>query len=557
MIRSTRRSRRRLSSLITVVFLTLSVPIGAGPPEELPGVVVRTYCGSSNYPPRLRRIALSHFYTDELANPTGLYGPKVRIVTEGSTAPSEHCSFIHDPNSVQTALVTAFYIATQAIDLAECWTKRFIPWGNDGRLDIVIYRSEECQGSYDFTTKQVRVGLFDREDETVVSISPDVVAHEAGHAIIGALKPGLTARNSTALHEGLADAVAAMIILSDPDVVARVLSDTGGHLQRDNGATRLVEEASSKTELKMAGISADSNPRCLRSLVNSEKLDCEKLDIYDRYMSYSTRFAWRGNPYSVGQCISGALYDLFVSLYEREVAAGTRQEKAVGDARTITGSLMLLALDFVGEHGVALHEYALALLRADSVFYNGENTNQLCTVLVDRGFIRSRDDALAELASLVDSVPVAILSPQYSERDEIFSGIYAIENQQLELIRNIPYWRPEDIKRVPLLFHENNAPFSLVPAADSLMIHHDSRMTDGHRVIRLRYRYCRTLKVDSVVQESADVIDNDYLEYEIDVYTSMLFDKAGCLVAINADNPTMIQPPGRRAYLCRRLQRCF
>ena len=545
MIRSTRRSRRLLSSLITVVFLTLSVPIGAGPPEEVPGVVVNTYCGSSNYPPRLRRISLSHFYTDESANPTDLCGPRARIVTEGLTAPSGQFSFVHDPDSIQTASVTAFYIATQAIDQAECWAKRFIPWGNDGRLDIVIYRTEECQGSYDFTTKQVRVGLFDREDETVVSISPDVVAHEAGHAIIGALKPGLTARNSTALHEGLADAFAAMIILSDPDVVARVLNDTGGHLQRDNEAARLVEEASSKTELEMAGNSADSNPRCLRSLVNSEKLDCEKLDLYDRYMSYSTRFAWRGNPYSVGQCISGALYDLFVSLYERETAAGMRREKAVGDARMITGSLMLLALDFVGEHGVALHEYALALLRADSVFYNGVHTNQLCNVLVDRGFIRSRDEALAELASLADSVPVAFLSPQYSERDEILSGICAIEYQQLELIRNIPYWRPEDIKRVPLLFHENNAPFSPIAAAESLMIHHDSRMTDGHRIIRLRYRYCRTLMVDSVAQEFTDAIDNDYVEYEIDVYTSMLFDKAGHLVAINADNPSIIQPPER------------
>ena len=241
---------------------------------------------------------------DESANPTGLCGPRARIVTEGLTASSGHFSLVHDPDGIQTASATAFYIATQAIDQAECSAKRFIPWGNDGQLDIILYHSEECQGSYEFATKQVRVGLFDREDETVVSTSPDVVAHEAGHAIIGELKPGLTARNSTALHDGLADAVAAMVILSDPDVVARVLNDTGGHLQRDNKATRLVEEAHSKTELELAGNSADSNPRCLRSLVNSEKFDCEKIDLYDRYMSYSTRFAWRGNPYSIGQCIN-------------------------------------------------------------------------------------------------------------------------------------------------------------------------------------------------------------------------------------------------------------
>jgi hypothetical protein len=75
--------------------------------------------------------------------------------------------------------------------------------------------------------------------------SPDVVAHELGHAVLDSLKPalwGLATTESAAFHESFGDMSAILTALQLPVVRQSVLEETDGRLWRNSSVSRLAEQ---------------------------------------------------------------------------------------------------------------------------------------------------------------------------------------------------------------------------------------------------------------------------------------------------------------------------
>ena len=170
--------------------------------------------------------------------------------------------------------------------------------------------------------------------------SPDIVAHEAMHAALAALKPGHRAGMAIALGEGLADAMTFLVALSDPLVVQRVLDQTGGDLHTDNEASLFREVVERPSKRGAIAERNDSEPawRSMLAIVTPAdcRIDRNLIDI----SPIATLSSGPGGPHAIGQIISGALYELFVSIFERGFGVNLPIEEAVERAKNITGVLM-------------------------------------------------------------------------------------------------------------------------------------------------------------------------------------------------------------------------
>jgi hypothetical protein len=101
--------------------------------------------------------------------------------------------------------------------------------------------------------------------------SADILAHEAGHALLDSstLKPQLwsaAAIEVGAFHESYADAIAISTALQLPSLRSAVLADTGGQLFRSSRLSRLAEQLG--WAIRQFDASA-VDPDCLRNAANS------------------------------------------------------------------------------------------------------------------------------------------------------------------------------------------------------------------------------------------------------------------------------------------------
>jgi len=99
--------------------------------------------------------------------------------------------------------------------------------------------------------------------------SPDVVCHEMGHGVLDALRPQLfdaQTIEAPAFHESFADMSALLSALQVPSFRAKLLSDTGGVINRSSRWSRLAEQLGAAIRV---GAPDAVDPDCLRNACNS------------------------------------------------------------------------------------------------------------------------------------------------------------------------------------------------------------------------------------------------------------------------------------------------
>jgi hypothetical protein len=134
--------------------------------------------------------------------------------------------------------------------------------------------------------------------------SPDVVAHETGHAVLDALRPDLWNVQSVeiwAFHEAFADAMAIQSAMQHTEILDRLLHDTSGELKRSNFVSKLGEEV---------GISLSLNHGCIR-------------DAHNRFVyvdpstlpAHAPNFQLSSECHSFSRVFVGTWYDMIVAIY--------------------------------------------------------------------------------------------------------------------------------------------------------------------------------------------------------------------------------------------------
>jgi hypothetical protein len=275
-----------------------------------------------------------------------------------------------DPDSAGFRQVSVFSVVLRMIAIFEDddVLGRPVRWAFDApQLVIVPEAGEQANAFYQRETASLRFFSFERRDaagavrRAHTCLSPDVVAHEATHAILDGIAPDLhdaASPQALALHEAVAD-LGAVVLAAKTDRLARaVLERTRGDLGRSGAFNGIAQEL---------GSAAGGEPRPLRDLMNRHTLIPGPDHPGD-------------SPHELSKVLSGALYALFAAAFARaqdRVMAGSGQ--AAADARfSASGRSLALAadilkrvafraLDYLPPGEIAFADYARAAIAADAM----------------------------------------------------------------------------------------------------------------------------------------------------------------------------------------------
>jgi hypothetical protein len=142
------------------------------------------------------------------------------------------------------------------------------------------------------------------------------------------------------------------------------------------------------------------------------------------------------------QVLSGAMYQLFVSLYEEGVESGTAPAQAVCAAAATLGELVMHSTEHVPEQDMTLHDVALGYLTTDRELFGGKHHDRLVKLLIESELITQEDvDAwakrLSELPTLTlpagaEAQDVAALIPQSLDALGFGTGAYGLRVERFE-----------------------------------------------------------------------------------------------------------------------------
>lgn len=260
---------------------------------------------------------------------------------------------------------------------------RRVDWAFDGPQLLVVPRAGDWANAfYDRDSRSLQFFFFEPEDgssRVYTCKSQDIIAHETTHALIDAVAPDLydaVSPQSQAIHEGVADLATLLSALRSRELAASVLAHTRGNLRRPSAFPTVAEQF---------GQELDGRRHGLRSLINPRKLTDRDLD--------------RTEPHALSEVFSGALYDVFVRMFEAlrakrgdiEAAFGTgfaspaesgaraspRRSRARKDTRgfalwlagRVFQRFVLRALDFLPPGEISFADYGRAMWAADRASY--------------------------------------------------------------------------------------------------------------------------------------------------------------------------------------------
>jgi len=293
--------------------------------------------------------------------------------------------FIEAPLSAEFDAVHAFAVVRATLTmyqraLAGGDVPAAVPWQwntprNADPIEIFPRHSNMQNAFYSRTGRLLAFGFFPRRGATIFTCrSLDIVAHEAGHAVLDGMKPNwLLAGNppqTGALHESFGDLTAIFLTLSQLDQVEAVIAQTKANLHNKTFLADLAEEFGLALGLPMGLRNADNDLTV--SQVGNE-------------------------VHALSQVFTGAIYDILADIFEFE-----RQPLVRDDAVT---------LHAVGEYVRSLLVRAIHAAPASAATFADVANQMLLVASADgkpaayRNFIRNRfvlREVVASPAPLTD-----------------------------------------------------------------------------------------------------------------------------------------------------------
>ena len=273
---------------------------------------------------------------------------------------------------------------TKTLELLEKAYGEKIPWAFDkDRIEIVPDGGEMINAYY--SRDDGSLNFFHATDPVTKEVvysggSGEVVAHEAGHAILDGLRPdylGTWSPDPGGFHESFGDIVAMLVALQDDDAVARLVEETGGDLSKPNSLAFLGEELGNAIN-HSEGRNVTGGPYT-RNAINTFK-----------WADPST-LPERGGPDELGSEVhswsrlwTGAFYDVLKGVVDRGLAAGQTPAEALrgagSEALEMYGHLLKAAPhgDFTYRQLAEIH------LRSDAQDMGGRNGELLKKVYTER-----------------------------------------------------------------------------------------------------------------------------------------------------------------------------
>lgn len=332
--------------------------------------------------PTSARFAVVDYDTDSdsLAPPAAVWDEAARqyVDADGRVIDRElEGTFAFDQLNVWGLVQRALHFFEQPQGLG-----RPLSWAFEGnRLLVVPHAGNGENAFYDRESKSLQFFYFDRVNRRTNEIvriytcrSPDIVHHEAGHALLDAVRPGFYDSSSIevgAFHEAMGDLTAILLSFRNNTYRRTLAEETEGDLSAATDLASIAEQF---------GQAVIGQPY-LRSAMSSRTM----ADVADSQ-----------NGHEVSEVLTSAVFDIVLELSKIYIE---QRDKTATQAFWYTIQRMqrrvIQPLDFLPPVDVTFRDYALAMLRVESL------TNPLdpygyrdaiIQVFVRRGIL-STDDA--------------------------------------------------------------------------------------------------------------------------------------------------------------------
>ena len=367
--------------------------------------------------------SLSHFQASQapVETPTKeatfSYNPQDQLVMEpgtltlpgvradGSTAkfvqdsplPAKNGNYVYDKTDKNFHGANAFAAANTTLNIFEAANGEPIKWARTDRLVVHGDEGQDLNAYYDGNG----LHFFHEpiEGKNVYSgDSGEVVGHEAGHAILDALRPAyfnLWGTEPGAFHESFGDVLAMLASFKDKRVLDRVLEQTGGDLSKFNISAALGEELGVAIN-KVSGENATGGDYT-RNAINEFK-----------YQDPAT-LPRDGGPdklhaevHDFSRLWTGAFYEIFTAMVNGHKAAGLDAGAAISKAADegLKMTADLFKKGYAPEGNFKYKDMAQALIKSENDHNGGKYTGLISKVMTDRKIIGAGEADVASLQSL-------------------------------------------------------------------------------------------------------------------------------------------------------------
>lgn len=315
------------------------------------------------------------------ASTSTLYDPAV--LADGPTKPS-NATILGDP-AFHAQNVYALVMATLA--RFEYALGRRTAWGfRAHQLKVVPHAFEAANAFYSPESESLSFGYYRRGREVVFTcLSHDVVVHETTHALLDGLRGYFMAPSSpdqAAFHEGYADIVALLSVLSVETLVARLV-DRGAAPPRRAGLVHrgaLTEESLRQTVL--LGMAEEMDAEAGGARVNA--LRRSVVIEPDRGLLGTDEYR---EPHRRGEILVAAVMRTFVDVWSARLATLGAIEgdyvdrgRVAEEAATVADQLltmMVRAIDYTPPIHVTFGDFLSAVLTADAEVRDDDSRYQL------------------------------------------------------------------------------------------------------------------------------------------------------------------------------------
>ena len=256
----------------------------------------------------------------------------------------------------------------------------FAAWHGGRALKVRLRAGKDLNAFYDRKSLQFFYDVDRVTGRTVYAVeSLDIVAHEAGHAILDVYQPGYWASidlETASFHEAFGDCSALVATLTDPAVRRGLLVETGGAIGRSNLVSR-VAEALGRAIHNNFGPGAISDPTRLRDANNEFRYSPPEL-----LRPGGDDTALTPEPHSFSRVFTGAFYDTLAWLLGRAFRDDPT-EAAVERSARLAGRLLARAVETLPPGEARFREVALRMREIDQREEGG-----VATIGIEESFAR-------------------------------------------------------------------------------------------------------------------------------------------------------------------------
>ncbi|WP_203781977.1 hypothetical protein [Paractinoplanes rishiriensis] len=222
--------------------------------------------------------------------------------------------------------------------------------------------------------------------------SPDVVAHEVGHAVLDAIRPQLwsvASAETDGFHESFGDISAILTHLTLPTMRTAVIAETSGRVSGSSQVSRLAEQmAWAIRQRRPASVEAD----CMRNAANNF--------FYQNPLTLPTEApaaALSRESHSFSRVFTGAFFRALGGIFQDQDSQGP---DALLEAARIAGQLLVAAVTTAPIVPAYYAQLAAHLIAEDRVAHDGRYGNSLRRAFIRHGILSPREAAGLEEGDL-------------------------------------------------------------------------------------------------------------------------------------------------------------